>query len=151
MARLPKSVSSDGPVKGLTKAENETRAAVELAQLGAADELDPPAEWDEKRRRVYLSVVGAFPTDSLCNLDAPLLQELAISLHRKHPLDARIDANPHLLEDVDVIRARKHLLDSATRCMKDLGMSRTARAQIADRAASAVKKAATVFDFVGDE
>lgn len=150
MARLPRNVSADGPIKGLTKEENETRAAVELAQLGAADELDPPFDWCEERKQVYHSIIRAFPNDSLCNLDVPLLQELAISLHRKHQIDARIDLSPGLLEDSDVIRARKHLLDSATRCMKDLGMSRTSRAQIADRAASAVKNAATVFDIIGD-
>lgn len=150
MARLPHPIADVGAVKGLSRAELSQRRDTEAALMGAADALEPPVSWSAARKAAYASVVEAFPPGSLCNLDAFILQELAISIERKQAIDRKLDKPDKDTDRAALIRERKHYLDSMSRCMKDLGMSRVARAQIADRAAAAAKKKATVFTTLGD-
>ena len=155
MARptLPVDMLSDGT--RISNAEREARAAMERELRGKSDRLDPPAEWSDERKDLFTFIVReCFPEDSLCNLDYFLIEELAISLDRKAKLDILIDhdgAGVEALSNVQTRQARESCRKSALDCMRDLGMSRAARAKVADKAASIAKKPLTVFDVMGDD
>ena len=74
-----------------------------------------------------------------------------MSLDRKATLDKLIDEDLEHLENVQTRQAREHCRKSALDCMRDLGMSRAARAKVADQVASMTKKPVTVFDVMGDD
>lgn len=152
MARptLPVDMLSDST--RISNAEREARAAKERELRGKSDHLEPPHEWSDERKALFVFIVSeCFPEDSLCNLDYFLLEELAISLDRKAKFDLMIDEDIEELTNVQMRQARESCRKSALDCMRDLGMSRAARAKVADKAASIAKKPMTVFDVMGDD
>lgn len=146
MGRPAKSVGDLSPTTRISNAERDARERAEGALMGPSDALAPPESWKAARKESYWFLAGCFPERSLCNMDAPLLQELTLSIERKAMYDSLIDADPRLLEDVQVRQARESCRKSMRDCMADLGMSRSARAKVANHAAAAAEKAVSVWD-----
>ncbi|MVM54538.1 P27 family phage terminase small subunit [Gordonibacter urolithinfaciens] len=152
MARptLPVDMLSDST--RISNDEREVRKSVEKALQGKSDKLRPPTHWSKERKKLYNFIKKeCFPPDTLSNLDRFLLEELVVSLDRKATLDKLIDEDLEHLENVQTRQAREHCRKSALDCMRDLGMSRAARAKVADQVASMTKKPVTVFDVMGDD
>lgn len=139
----------------ISNEEREARAKEEQRLKGKSNKINPPKNWSPERKKLFRFIVReCFPPDTLCNLDYYLLEELAISLDRKAKFDAVIDEDLEELTDVQTRQARESCRKSALDCMRELGMSRAARAKVADKAASMAKqrgKPETVFDIMSED
>lgn len=152
MARPTLSVDDLSDTTRISNEERETRKKVEKALQGKSDKLKAPRHWSKERKKLFKFIKEeCFTPDMLSNLDYFLLEELVISLDRKAKLDELIDEDLEELTDVQTRQAREHCRKSALDCMRDLGMSRAARAKVADKVASMSKKPVSVFDIMGED
>lgn len=152
MARPTLSVDDLSGTTRISNEEREARKKIEKALKGKSDKLKPPRYWSKERKKLFRFIKEeCFTPDMLSNLDYFLLEELVISLDRKTVFDKLIDERLEELENVQTRQAREHCRKSALDCMRDLGMSRAARAKVADKMASMSRKPVSVFDIMGDD